>query len=217
MMRPQDPTRDTLPPRPQMRSPFRALAGAIVALGAVLTTAPASAQIVGTMPTAGRTGFSASIGLGVASAGLSCSSGCDELDRATGPAANVTVGYSLNPRLRVGVDFTGWSDDMGWAKKTIQAYSLFAQVYPSVSRNGWLRLAAGHAKLSVQEIGAFEQSGTSLSLGTGWDFRLRDRIALTPYALYLHQLPTESTGSGSYEGKSRVNSFQIGVGVTYGR
>src|SRR5687767_3363150 len=66
----QDPTRDTFPPRPQMRSPFRALAGAIVALGTVLTAAPASAQIVGTMPTAGRTGFSASLGLGVASAGL---------------------------------------------------------------------------------------------------------------------------------------------------
>jgi hypothetical protein len=201
-----------------MRSPLRALAGAVVALGTVLVASPASAQIVGTMPTApGRSGFSASLGLGVASAGLSCSSGCDDLERATGPAANVTLGYALNPRLRLGVDFTGWSDDMGWAKKTVQSYSLFAQLYPSASRNGWLRLSAGHAKLSVQEIGALEQSGTALSLASGWDFRLRDRVAFSPYALYLHQLPSESTGSGSYEGKGRVNMFQIGVGVTYGR
>jgi hypothetical protein len=201
-----------------MRSPLRALAGALVALGTALAAAPASAQIVGTIPTApGRTGFSASLGLGVASAGLTCPSGCDDLERATGPAANVTLGYALNPRLRLGVDFTGWSDDMGWAKKTIQAYSLFAQLYPSVTRNGWLRLGAGQAKLSVQEIGALEQSGTSLSLATGWDFPVRGRIALAPYALYLHQLPSESTGSGSYEGKGRVNMFQLGVGVTYGR
>ena len=201
-----------------MRFPIRALAGVFVALGTALVSTAASAQIVGTMPTApGRSGFSASLGVGVASAGLSCSSGCDDLERASGPAASATVGWAVNRRLRLGLEFTGWSDDMGWAKKTIQAYSAFAQLYPSATRNGWLRLGAGHAKLSVQEVGALEQSGAALSLASGWDFPLRGRLALTPYALYLHQLPAESTGSGAYDGKGRVNMFQLGVGMTYGR
>ena len=200
-----------------MSSISRALAAALVASLAASSTA--SAQMVNSMPTvAGHSGFSATIGLGAASAGLHCSDyDCADLERATGPAANVTLAYAVTPRLRLGVDFTGWSEDMGWAKKTVQAYSAVAQLYPSLSRGAWLRLGAGHAKLSVQEIGAFEQAGAAFTLATGYDFRLRDRIAVAPYAQYLHQLPSESTGSGSYESKGRVTVFQLGVGMTYGR
>jgi hypothetical protein len=198
--------------------PTRHLGAGVFAALVTLAIAPLSAQIVATSASpAGRSGFSASLGIGAASAGLSCSaSGCDDLERATGPAASVTLGYAVAPRLLLGVDFTGWSDDMGWAKKTIQAYSLVAQYYPSRTRAGWLRLGAGQAKLSVQEDGALEQSGTAFTLAGGWDVPLRGRIALTPYALYLHQLPSESTGSGAYEGKGRVTMLQLGVGVTYG-
>lgn len=197
-----------------MRSSTRALAAALVL--STLSAARADAQVIADRPPSDEAGPYATLALGVGSTGLSCPS-CDDLERATGPAATVGVGYAFGPRFRLGLEFAGWSDDMGWAKKTLQSYSAVAQLYPSLSRGGWLRLGAGHAKLSVQELGAFEQSGPALSLAGGWDFRLRGPVAVAPYALYLHQLPSDATGSGAREGKGRATMFQLGAAVTYRR
>ena len=198
-----------------MRSIVGSTGGALAV--AILLAAPASAQRADSMgPASVHSGFAATFGLGAANTGLSCPS-CGDLDRVTGPAASLTLAWAVTPRLRVGADFTGWSEDMGWAKKTLQSYSLVAQLYPSTTNGAWLRLGAGHAKLSVQESGAFEQSGPAFTLATGWDLRLRDRYAVAPFAQYLHQLPSDASGSGAHEGKGRATMFQLGVGVTYGR
>lgn len=197
-----------------MRSATRALAAALTL--AALSATRAEAQVIADGSPSARSGPYATLALGVGNTGLSCPS-CDDLDRATGPAATVGVGYAFGPRFRLGLEFAGWSEDMGWAKKTLQSYSAVAQLYPSLSHGGWLRLGAGQAKLSVQETGAFEQSGPAFSLAGGWDFRLRGPVAIAPYALYLHQLPSDATGSGAREGKGRATMFQVGAAVTYRR
>lgn len=129
--------------------------------------------------TADRLGLWGSVGLGRASAGLSCSTCADESTRAY--ALEGKIGVRLTSRFFMGAETFAWLDVFGNGIDRIARGSyIVARLYPLAQHRLFVHGGLGVASFRVydDEIGFMTRS-PSMSLATGYDWRIGNAI-VTP-------------------------------------
>lgn len=167
-----------------------------------------------------REGFTASFGLGVGSAGITCDD-CDS-DRETSGALYLRLGGAYRPNLILGGEINGWSkqqdEDGVEGTITVATINAIAQWYPQVASGFFLSGGLGVGTLDVEAgipgVGTLsaETRGLGYQVGAGYDLRLGTNFSLTPYATYF------GTAGGKLENteeKLDANVIQIGLGLTF--
>lgn len=184
---------------------------------ALLCASPLVAQ--GGAPS--RDGLTASIGLGIGSAGVSCDE-C-ESQREAAPALMLRIGGAYAPDLILGVELNGWSksevvDATGdEARVRIATINAVAQWYSQL--DGGFFVLGGIGVGTVRSELLNDLTGTSTStttafgyqVGAGWDFRVAPNISLTPYATFFGTAAGKVRNSDE---KLDGNVGQIGLSLT---
>jgi hypothetical protein len=208
-----------------MRSLDRALA---VAAAVVFVTAAAAAQESAPAPARPMThadsvarlrkGFFLSLGLAYGTLDLTGSSGTAlKSEYKTGFVAYFTLGGSLSPHWRLGVEAEGYNAESQGIAVYSGLYAASATFYPSLTNNFWIKgnLGAVRAELATASNSSTEW-GFGAGLGIGYDIvvSLKNRLVLIPYAGYSAQL---TGGSFSvFPGETfKAKVFQVGVGFGY--
>lgn len=164
-----------------------------------------------------REGFSASVGLGMGSAGVSIDCpGCD-LDRETGLSGYLRLGGYVRPNLLIAGETNGYTKSEDGVDGRIAFISAVAQWYPQVEKGLYLKGGLGFANTSVDDgTDEITAGAMALSLGAGYDFRVGTNFSLTPYVNWLKAFNGEAklngTGSGVDLG---VDVLQVGLGLTW--
>lgn len=161
-----------------------------------------------------RSGGWFGVGVGLGSSSLSCSICAN--DRRSGTAAVVRGGFTLNPAVRIGLEFSGWArfhevNQLIW-NVTPAAYfypgtaNLFLKVGPSLS----------HFAASDSEDTRVTTQTFGLQIGAGYETPISSSAALVPY---LDVLATSfgslTSGERSLDGWAGVTLIHLGVSVTF--
>lgn len=170
---------------------------AIALLLAALLSAPAEAQNAQT-----REGFWISFGLGYGSLG------CDDCDdeRTGGTNVYLRMGGTLSQRSLLGGEVNAWTKSEDGTTLTVSTIGPIFMFYPNPSGGLYLKGGLGLANISI-DLGQFtiEENGVGLTLGLGYDARVGQRFALTPYFDIV---------ASNYDGGS-LNQFSFGLGFTW--
>ena len=162
-----------------------------------------------------RQGFWIAFGLGYGSADLTCD-GC-AFDREGGGSAHIRLGGTLNQRLLLGGDVSGWTKVIDGVTYTAGNVAFIAQYYPSATGGLFLKGGAGFS--TIQFIDGGQQArGDSygLSAGVGYDIRVGRNISITPLA----DLLLGGSRDIRYQGATVIpglsfNAINLGLGVTF--
>jgi hypothetical protein len=169
-----------------------------------------------------RDGLTATIGLGIGSAGVTCD-GC-ESKRETAPTLMLRVGGAYAPDLIFGVELNAWSksevvEETGnEARVRIATVNAVVQWYPQVDGGFFVQGGAGVGTVRselLDDVGGSVSSRTTAvgyQLGAGWDVRLTPAISLTPYATFFGTAAGKVKGS---DAKFDGNVGQVGIGLTF--
>jgi len=181
----------------------------IAVVAAWLAAGPAAAQ----HPQV-RRGFWIAFGLGYGSAKLSSCSGCSAEGSGTG---HLRLGGTLNERLLLGGDLTGWVKEQSGVTATVGAVSFVAQYYPLPASGLFFKGGVGYSGVAFAAAG--EQvtgTGFGLSGGVGYDIRVGRNVSLTPIVDFLYggsrDLRLNGTTLLSDVSSTLVN---FGLGVTF--
>ncbi|CAN5462540.1 hypothetical protein BH24GEM3_BH24GEM3_15260 [soil metagenome] len=178
-----------------------------------------------------REGFWIGFGLGPGNSRINCDP-CDPepLDRGdpwtggNGLSGYVAAGAALRPNLMIGGEVNLWARRGGEQDRdaTLALLSFIAQYYP-LHRAGlpnlYLKGGLG-AGLSVLGGGdaMIEGGGWGVQLGTGYDVRIRDRLALSPFANVVQIFAPGAAGENENRfvvGPRNPRYAQIGIGLTW--
>lgn len=136
-----------------------------------------------------REGFWFGFGAGVGSADVTCDD-CDaDADRETGGAGYVKAGWTLNPRVLLGIEGSAWTktQDEDGIDVTVNMYNVSGTLtfYPSDTAGFFVKGGAGLAFVDTKlkrgttldiDLG----NGLGLLAGIGYELRLGNRVRLTP-------------------------------------
>jgi hypothetical protein len=175
-----------------------ALAGLV--LSAAWTDAISAQQSA--PPAPARQGFWISAGAG--GGNLGCD-GCGD-QRESGTTVQLAIGTALSPRLSVGASANNWSKAIDGTTISMLSLTAMVRFYPSV-RNGFhVSGGVGVGRLELQERGSSAtEDGSSALVGIGYDFRVRPKMSITPFA---------NAVAGSFN-KEGVNFNQVGISITW--
>ncbi|MES3035591.1 MAG: outer membrane beta-barrel protein [Gemmatimonadota bacterium] len=147
-----------------------------------------------------RQGLWFSGGLGVGSFGCE---DCD--DRETGPTAQISLGGTVSPRLQLGASLNMWTKKVAGVRLTQSALLALAKFYPTVTSGFFLQGGAGFGQARASFDGESEsETGPSLMVGAGYDFRVAPNVSLTPFV---------NAVGGRFDG-ANTNFVQLGLSVT---
>jgi len=120
-------------------------------------------------------------------------------------------GYAINPQFLVGAELSGWlleaSDlndpDEG---RSISQVFLITRLYPGKESDFFLKAGGGYVSVWSNKSGDTRRhQGLGLTLGGGYDFRLNQAAALSPFVTFSYG----DTGSQDY------TAVTFGLGVTF--
>jgi opacity protein-like surface antigen len=169
-----------------------------------------------------RDGLTATIGLGIGSAGVTCDVCSSEREGA--PTLMLRVGAAYAPDLIFGAELNGWSkseveDATGdEARVRIATLNAVVQWYPQLDGGFFVHAGAGVGTIrsellnSVTGNASARTTALGYQLGAGWDVRVTPTISVTPYATFF------GTAAGKVkESDSKIdgNVGQIGVALTF--
>ncbi len=185
----------------------------------VITLATTLALCAATVGTAQRPqtrrGVGIAFGLGWGSADLSCD-GCSG-PREGGGVGHIRLGGTLNQKLLLGGDITGWAKEESGLTAALGNVSFVAQYYPMEQGGLFVKGGAGFSNILFSGNGT-EASGESfgLSAGVGYDIRVGRNISITPIADFLFggSRDIQESGTTVLSGMS-MNVFSVGLGVTF--
>jgi opacity protein-like surface antigen len=162
-----------------------------------------------------REGFSASFGLGMGSAGLSCD-GCD-FDRETGLSGYLRLGGYIRPNLLLAGETNGYTKSEDGVDGQISYISAVAQYYPQVQKGFYVKGGLGLSMASIDDgTDEITANGMALSLGLGYDFRVGKNFSLTPYMNWLKSFGAEAELNGTGTGVDlNTDVLQFGLGLTW--
>ena len=169
-----------------MRTFFYALLLAV--LCSIVPVTPAAAQT----PPPLRDGLFVSLGAGWGSLGCTI---C--LDHEAGVAGFFSVGGTVNDRIRLGVQASGWYGDDGPFVNQLSFFGL-GYFYPSPSGGFFVKGGMG---LSAIEL----EMGLGFVTGVGYDARVGPTLSLTPYVDLTY---------GSFD-HVRTDALRMGLGITW--
>jgi outer membrane protein W len=193
------------------------LVGMAVVLAGVLSSVPASAQ------EHGGVFFGGGAGLGMANAD------CDECggdsDRENSGVLYLRGGVALNPHVLLGGEFNLWGKKetgvLG-AENSIKMYNLTGTVtfYPQ-TEGFFVNFGAGLAFVGLDStVGNTNLSidlgkGFGVLLGTGYDIRVGEHIAVTPAVQYWYGAPGDlKVGNATFLHDWRQNVVDFTIGLT---
>ena len=163
-----------------------------------------------------RRGFWIAFGFGYGSADFKCS-GCPDADREGSATGHLRLGGTLNPKVLLGADFTGWAKQSDGVTSAAGNGSFIVQFYPKEQSGLFLKGGAGFSNVTIEVAG--EQASANswgLSAGVGYDIRVGRNISLTPVADFL------IAGKGDLQVDNTTvregvgwNLFTLGLGVTF--
>ena len=168
-----------------------------------------------------REGVTATIGLGIGSAGVSCDA-CESA-RETAPTVMLRVGGAYAPDLILGVELNAWSksevvDATGdEARVRIATINALAQWYPQLDGGFYVQAGVGVGTVRSELVDDLTGTTTSTTtafgyqVGAGWDVRVTPRISVTPFATFFGTAAGKVRNS---DDKLDGNVGQIGVGLT---
>jgi len=156
-----------------------------------------------------RNGFWGGIDAGAGPVGLSYDQGED--DDAIFFYLGFKGGYVINPHFLIGIELSGWlleaSDlnDPDEGQGISQAF-LITRIYPSRELDFFLKAGAGHVSIWSNATGdTRREQGFGLTMGCGYDFRLNETAALSPFATFSYG----DTDSRDY------TAITFGLGLTF--
>jgi hypothetical protein len=137
-----------------------------------------------------REGFWFGFGLGAGSADVTCDDCDGDSDRETGGAGYLKAGWTLSPRVLLGIESSAWTKtkDEDGVDITLNMYNVSGTLtlYPSETAGFFVKGGAGLAfvnskfKQGNTTIDSDMGNGLGLLAGIGYDFRLGRRVRLTP-------------------------------------
>lgn len=148
-----------------------------------------------------REGVFVGVGLGAGSLG-----GANFRGREGGVSGFVRAGRTLNDVIMIGGEVEAWSKSEEGISVINGAVLVVIYVYLDPSLGLYLKSGLGIATIEVDTgtLGTTRENGGSFTLGTGYDFGIGDRFALTPYAGFqINNFPQNS-----------ANFFALGLGFT---
>lgn len=200
-----------------------AAAGSSEAQGGALRAGAATRNpSVASMPSDSRKGFWAGAGLGTGAGSMHCS--ICEHEREQGTSAYVRAGTTVNRRLLLGVQGSGWQRTGEAGKRRLLSLTGGAWWYPNPRHGYYLHGGAGLSRWRASEANdAVTSQAVALVVGVGYEVRINPKLSVVPY---LNALGS-SKGSLWLENKDEVSFerrklpsgghallFQIGLGIT---
>jgi hypothetical protein len=188
---------------------LRLIPASIVLAVLILKATPAEAQHIDD-----RRGLWVSIGLGAADTKVKCSF-CS--DKATwGPSGYIQLGGTPSRHTLAGVEITAWR---GTRADTTQEYvsgTAFIMLYPVLDYPFFLKGGFGIGRFAEAGAGV-RSNGFSIVLGTGYDFRITDRLWTAPYVNLIIAPSQDGTqrGTGSLTGDISQTILQLGAKLSY--
>jgi len=193
------------------------------AIAAVALALTAASGVMAQSKPQTRDGFTIGFGVGLGSAGISCS-GCTT-DRENAGSGYLRIGGAVRPNLILAGELEGWDksfDDQGTTDHvTIGFVTGTALWYPEATGGFYVKggLGVGSIEDEVKDptfTVKLESSGLAISFGLGYDYRVGKNFSLTPYASYVSTVGAKAKVNGSSTGeKLNANLFQVGLGFTW--
>jgi hypothetical protein len=195
----------------------RAQGGALRA-GAAVKGAPA----VGSGPADSRKGFWMGAGVGTGAGSMHCAI-CDH-EREQGTAGYLRAGTTLNRKLLIGVEGSGWQRSSEVGKRRLVSLTGGAWWYPNERHGYYLHWGAGLSRWRAWQKGdAVTSQAMALMLGAGYEVRVNPKVSIVPYLNALGSssgaLWLENSDNVSFERRKLPTGghallFQIGLGIT---
>jgi hypothetical protein len=152
------------------------------------------------------------LNLGLAFGSVGCVDSCSSI----APAAEVSAGWPVSPRLSLGVGITGWTKEGptheyegATIRLSVGSVALRARFYPQRNAGFFLSggLGLGITRLSDERGSSFTQTGAGFLGGFGCDLWMRPHLSLTPFVDF-------STTRAWSDNDLRDDLWRMGLGVT---
>ncbi len=153
-------------------------------------------------------------GLGVAPASVHAECARCSADRKLGYAGYIQIGGSFSPRLKAGVEATGWRQSDADSTREYGAVTLVLLLHPVPTSPVYLKVGVGTGRYA-QRGGSnlLSANGFATLLGAGADFRIRQRITIGPYVNYLFSNNQDQNVNRLLQAATLdLNMVQFGVG-----
>jgi hypothetical protein len=170
-----------------------------------------------------REGFTIGFGVGLGSAGVSCSN-CGT-ERKNAGSGYLRIGGAVRPNLIVAGESQAWAkseSDQGTTDDvTIAALLAVVLWYPEPQDGFHLKGGLGFGSITddIRDplfSAKLESTGVAFTFGVGYDWRLGKNFSLTPYLSYFATTGAEAKVNGSsLNEKLNANLFQVGLGFTW--
>ncbi len=169
-----------------------------------------------------RHGFWFGAGLGVGAGGLHC--GICESGGGQGTSGYLRAGTTVNPRLLVGVEGSGWQKNGEEGKRRILALTGGIWWYPRSDAGHFIRGGVGISGWrAAAEQEAVVSRALALTVGAGYEARVAPYLSVVPFVNVLGSsggaLWLEHRDEGSYErnrlpARGHTVLIQLGIGFT---
>ncbi|HXF95255.1 MAG TPA: outer membrane beta-barrel protein [Gemmatimonadales bacterium] len=191
-----------------MRHSLRFLMAAV--LLTLLGASMASAQRPQT-----RRGFWIGFGIGYGSADVSCD-GCGNVDAEGGFSSFIKLGGTLNDKVLLGADITGWTKSEGGTTATLGNMTAAVFFYPMPQSGLFLKGGAGFSVYTESNGIEADGTGVGLTVGVGYDVRVGANISLTPVADFVWGSVGDIQADGVTAATGwKQNLLHLGLGVTF--
>ena len=151
------------------------MAGIVAGVSLLLTAAPSRAETY----EHAREGWFLGLGVGAGNAGFASDS-----DRETGAAGSFRAGYALNDQWGLGLESNAWRKEVESVTFTFNVAGPAVYYYPAGSGlvlRGGVGIGSIHASASSGSLTvSASDSGLGLTVGAGYDFRIKKSFSLGP-------------------------------------
>lgn len=196
----------------------------LLLLVALLPTVPLPAQSgnLQPLPADARQGFWIGAGLGAGEGGLHCGICDGRSDRGT--AGYLRAGFTLNRRMLLGAETSGWQRTGEEGRRRILALTGGAWWYPSERHGHFVRFGAGLSRWRASEDDeAVVSNALALVAGVGYEVRVNPGLSAAVYlnvlgsssgSLWLERKDDDSFERRRLPAGGHAFLLQLGIGIT---
>jgi len=180
------------------------------------------ATVVLPLPADSRKGFWIGAGVGTGAGSMHC--GICEHESEQGTAAYLRAGTTLNRKLLLGFEGSGWQRSGDAGKRRLLSLTAGAWWYPTERHGYYLRWGAGLSRWRAwQENDAVVSQALALVVGAGYEVRVNPGLSVVPYlnalgssngALWLESRDAVSFERRKLPAGGHALLIQIGIGIT---
>ncbi len=201
-----------------------AAAGPVAAQGGAIRagSAAASASVLTPGAADARKGFWIGAGLGTGAGSMHC--GICEHEREQGTSGYLRAGTTVNRKLLLGVEGSGWQRTGDAGKRRLLSLTGGFWWYPNERHGYYLHGGAGLSQWRAsQENDAVTSKAVALVAGVGYEVRVNPQLSIVPYvnalgsssgALWLENRDAVSFERRKLPSGGHALLFQIGLGIT---